>query len=145
MSDTKVYDPDQISIAAIGIPIVGGFAEGSMVDIEMDEDYFVEVVGTGGDVTRSKKLNRMGTITVRLLQSADSNNAFSALLNLDAASPNGAGIGPTEVKDLAGTSLYYFDKSWIAGPPKKVSFDAQDTVREWRIRGKLKARVDGGN
>src|SRR5882672_5498738 len=130
MSAVKTYDPDQISIAIVGIPVTGGFAEGSMVDIEQDEDGFVEVVGTGGDVTRSKKLNRMCTMTLRLMQASDSNALLSALYNLDQNAPNGAGIGSSEVKDLAGTSVF---------------FDATDTVREWKIRGKITLRVDGSN
>lgn len=141
---TKVYDPDQISVMICGIPIIGGFADGSMVDIEQDEDDFTEVVGTMGDVTRSKKNNKMTTITVRLLQASTANSLLSALANTDAAAPNGAGIGPSEIKDLQGTSVFFFDKSWIAKVPK-VSFDAQDTPREWKIRGNRAVRVDGSN
>lgn len=141
---TKVYDPDQLSIVVCGIPLTGGFAEGVMVEIEQDEDDFVEVVGTLGDVTRSKKMNKMTTITVRLMQTSDANSALSALANLDQNAPNGAGIGVTKVNDLSGTSLYLFSKSWIAKVPT-VTFDATDTVREWKIRGNRTARVDGSN
>lgn len=141
---TKVYDPDQISVMIVGIPITGGFAEGEMVTITQDEDDFSEVVGTMGDVTRSKRMNKMCTITVRLLQASSANALLSALSNIDQAAPNGAGIGPSEIKDLQGTSVFFFDKSWIAKVPD-VSFDATDTVREWKVRGNRAARVDGSN
>lgn len=142
--DTKVYDPDQMSVMLVGIPILGGFADGSMVDIKQEEDDFVVVVGTLGDATRSKKNNKLTTITVRLLQSASANAQLSALSTLDQLASNGAGIGPSEIKDLSGTSLYFFAKSWIAKVPD-VSFDVQDTVREWKIQGIKTARLDGGN
>lgn len=144
MADTKVYDPDQISVMIVGIPITGGFAEGAMVEITQDEDNFSEVVGTLGDVTRSKRLNKLCTITIRLLQASSANAQLSALSNLDQASPNGAGIGPSEIKDLQGTTLLFFSKSWIAKDPD-VTFDATDTPREWKIRGVRTARLDGSN
>lgn len=144
MADTKVYDPDQVSVMICGIPVVGGFADGSMVEIDQDEDSFITVVGTLGDVTRSKKLNKVTTITLRTMQSANINAALSALHALDENAANGAGIGPSEIKDLSGTSAYFFAKSWIAKPPKAV-FSGQDEAREWKIVGVRTARLDGGN
>lgn len=144
MAGFKVYDPEKVSIIICGIPISGGYADGSFIEIEQDSNDFNDVVGTDGEVTRSKSNDRRATIRVRLMQSASANNALSALNALDKKAGNGAGVGPSMIRDKQGTTLFAASKSWIAKPPA-VTFDRTATERVWEIRCADLERLDGGN
>jgi len=140
----KVYDPDQVKAIICGIPITGGWAEDSMIEIQQKADNFVTVAGVGGDVTRSKVLDKRATIKIKLLQSSDENALLSALANLDANASNGAGVGPSGISDKGGTALFAGAKSWIARPPD-VEFAATAKERVWLIEVAEIERFDGGN
>lgn len=140
----KIYDPDQVIVVICGIRITGGYAEDSFIEFDQDSDDFEDVAGVDGEVTRSKTNDRRGTITLRLMQSADANNALSVLSNLDRSAHNGAGVGPTTIKDKGGTSLFVATKSWVAKPPP-VTFARKAKEREWKIRCAVVERLDGGN
>lgn len=144
MGNFHVYDPNEITIMVCGIPIEGGFADGSFVEVDQDSDDFDDVVGTDGDVTRSKTNDRRATVTLTLMQSSEANALLSALNNLDRKQSNGAGVGPLLIKDNQGTSLYAAEKSWIAKPPT-AGFDKKAGPREWKIRVADLERFDGGN
>lgn len=132
MGDLKVYDASEVDIIFAGIPIKSGFAEGEFCRVERMEEGFIEVVGTDGEVTRSKTNNRMGKVTVRLMQSSSSNAALSAIHNADLYTPGGSGIGPILVKDKQGTSLHSGAKAWIVKHPDS-SYDKSAKEREWEI------------
>jgi hypothetical protein len=141
--DLHHYDPDQVSVSLGGIPITG-WADGEFVTIERESDAFSDVVGTDGEVTRSKTNDDRATIVFKLMQSSSSNILLSALYNLDKNTPAGAGVGPLMVRDAQGTSLYVAEKAWISRAPS-VSFDRTATSREWTIRCAKLVEVHGGN
>lgn len=140
---TKVYDPDQISIVLSGIPI-SGYADGEFVRIEKESDAFTDVVGTDGEVSRSKTRDDRGTVTFILMQTSDSNILLSALHLLDKNAPGGAGIGALLVRDARGTSLYSSAECWISKEPD-VTMDREPTAREWTCRAAKLVSVHGGN
>jgi len=140
----KIYDSKEVSIVLSGIPIDGGFAEGEFCRIEQTEEDFLMVIGTDGEVTRSKSNNASTKNILILMQSATINAALSALNNLDKSAGNGAGVGPLLIKDRQGVSLYAASKAWISKPPN-VSFDKTATSREWEITCADLKRLDGGN
>lgn len=144
MSDFHVYDPNEVSILVCGIPIEGGFADGSFVEIAYTSDAFVTVVGADGDVTRSKTNDKRATITITLMQSSNSNQLLSALANLDQRAGNGAGVGPLLIKDNQGLSLYSGEHSWIAKQPDAV-FDKTAGPRAWKIECAALEALTGGN
>lgn len=144
MPNLKVYDSNQVSIVVCGIPISGGYADGEFVRIEQTSEDFLTVVGTDGEVTRSKTNDRRATVTLTLMQSSDSNSLLSALLNLDLLTDGGAGVGALAITDLGGTALYTASKAWISKPPT-VSFDKTATSREWTIECADLVRLDGSN
>lgn len=139
-----VLDPDQNSVTVCGVLVEGGFADGDMVTIVPESDAFITKVGATGAVTRIKTNNKLCTITLRLMQASIYNTILSALHQLDILVPNGAGVGPTIIKDLSGTSLYFFSKSWIAKAPD-VTRGMDDNAMEWKIQGILDERLDGSN
>lgn len=144
MADMKVYDADQVSISVAGVPVEKGYADGEFLRVEQEADDFLDVVGTDGEVTRSKSNDRRATVTILLHQSAEANDLLSALSNLDRNTPNGAGVGPLLVRDRGGRAIYTAEKCWISRPPD-VSFDRQATSREWTLRAADLIRTDGGN
>lgn len=140
---TKHYDADQVTVAIAGIPI-SGYADGEFLTLTMESDAFTDVVGTDGDVTRSKTNDRRATCTVKLMQSSDSNDLLSALYNTDQKAPNGAGVGAFLIKDRQGRSLFAATACWIMKAPD-ISLDRTATAREWTIRVAELERFDGGN
>jgi Protein of unknown function (DUF3277) len=144
MGTTRVYDPDQVSVVAMGIPITGGYADGEFLTIEMVSDAFGEVVGTDGEVTRSKSNDNRATIKIKLMQSSPNNTALSAVYNLDLLTPGGAGIGPFLVRDRQGTAIYTAAHCWIKKAPD-VSMDRTATHREWTLMCSDMVRLDGNN
>lgn len=141
---TKTYDAKEVSVIVGGIQIDSGFADGEFCRIEQETDDFDDVVGTDGEVTRSKTYDRRANVTILVMQSSKSNQALSALSNLDRTAPNGAGIVPVMVRDRNGDSLYESQHGWIKRPPD-VSFDRTATPREWLIRCGQLERNDAGN
>lgn len=142
--DLKIFDADQVTVVAVGLPITGGYADGEFVAIEQDSDDFTQVVGTDGQVTRSKTNNRVAKVTISLMQSSDCNASLSAINNLDRNNPNGAGVGPLLIRDRQGTSLYTASKSWVSKPPD-VTYDREAGPRKWEITCADLVRFDGGN
>lgn len=140
---TKVYDADQIHISIAGFPIDAGFADGEFLRIEQETDDFTDVVGTDGEVTRSKTNDRRATATILVMQTSVANQKLSALSNLDRLAPNGAGIAPFLVTDANGDTLYEAASAWVMRPPN-ASFDRTATTREWAIRLADLIRFDSG-
>jgi len=125
----RTYDPKAVSISANGIPI-GGFADGTFVEIERSEDMFTKVVGADGETSRSKTNDRSGMITITLAQTSLSNDILSGLAYLDEVS--NTGVFPVLVKDNEGNAIFFSEQAWI----KKVapaSFSKGIENREWVI------------
>lgn len=139
----KNYSPDAISLSLNGIPI-SGFADGEFIRIEKESDAFADVVGTDGEVSRSRTNDDRATVTVMLMQTSDSNVLLSALHNLDKETPGGAGVGVLLIRDAQGNSLYTASECWISKEPD-VSFDREPTSREWTLRCADLIAVHGGN
>ncbi len=139
-----IYDPNDVSLIAAGVPIEGGFADGTFIEVVQDSDDFVDVVGADGDVTRSKTNDRRATITITLGQGALGNQLLSAVSNLDKSSSGGAGVGPFLLKDNQGTTIFSAEKSWVAKAPD-AGFDKTAGSRAWKIRCAHLVRNDGTN
>ncbi len=142
--DVKIYDANQVTVTFAALLIDSGYADGDFVKIEQDSDDFTDVVGTDGEVTRSKTNDRRITVTLSLMQTSSGNSALTAINQLDRSKPNGAGIAPLMIRDKSGTALYVASKAWISKPPD-VSFGKEAGPREWKLRAVLDERVDGGS
>jgi hypothetical protein len=141
----KVYDANEVTLVVGGILVDRGFADGSFVTLSMVSDAFSDVIGTDGEVTRSKTNDNRAEVKVKLMQSSEINDALSALHELDKLAGNGAGVGPFYLADRQGTSVYSAESCWISKAPD-VDFDRQAGAREWTVRiANLVLRHDGGN
>lgn len=139
----KIYDPDQISLSLGGIPI-DGFADGEFCRIEKESAAFEDVVGSNGEVARSKTNDGRATVTFILLQTSDSNDLLSALHNADKNAPGGAGVGALMIRDKHGRALHTAVEAWVSKEPDAV-FDRTTTSREWTIRVANLMSFHGGN
>lgn len=82
MPDEKVrqYDPRDVSVVVDG-HIVVGFAEGSLVQAEKNEDDVSMYVGSQGEVTFVDSADNTGTITLTLKHDSPSNRKLMELRN----------------------------------------------------------------
>jgi hypothetical protein len=140
----KIFDPDQVTFILGTIPIADGWADGEGIRYEHNAPSFTKVVGTRGQVARSKSLDKSGTFTITLLQTADENDLLSLLLNTDVNAPNGAGVVPLFLRDRQGRAKITAASAWISEPPKVV-FSRGAEAREWKIDVADAERFDGGN
>ena len=125
----RQYDPKKIVIT-FGAVLVGGFAEGTFVNAERNEDAYETSVGAAGDVTRVRNRNRTGLVTLTLQSESPTNDLLSALHAADEAS--GTGVGALFIKDLNGTTFIAAESAWIRKYPGNEYADAGGN-REWVI------------
>lgn len=141
----KRYDAAQVTLVFMGILIDSGFADGEFLTIEQSAPDYEVVVGTDGQVGRSRTNNRHATIKVKLMHTSDGNTFFGALSNLGILARNGSDIGPMLVRDrVSGVCMYTAVNCWIAKPPD-VSYDNKITMREWQLECDDLVRVDAGS
>ena len=137
------YDPSQVAIIFGRLPITG-FADGTFVSIEQNEDSFSLQIGTDGDGCRSKTNNQSIRVTFTLGQWSASNDTLSAQHNLDVLSPSGDGIAPLLVKDNSGRTLVAAENAWIV-KPAPAEFGREAGPREWIIESDRALQNIGGN
>lgn len=139
------YDPDEV-VLTLGAADIEGYAPDAMLTLDENTDTYSMVVGTTGDVCRSKGFDRSAILTIRLMQTSPSNDILSALHNSDFRAPNGAGVVTFSLRSSAsGRFVFTAPDAWVAKPPA-VTLDRGATVREWKIAiADLSARYDGGS
>ena len=141
------YLPDKVALVAVGIPVTG-FAPGTFISVERNEDGFSLQVGSGKESCRTRTNNVSGRITFTLLQSSAVNLLLSAAHNVDMNSPAGDGIAPSLLNDLSGipgaNTIIAAEKSWIVKMPT-VEFANEGGTREWVIETDDLNTSVGGN
>lgn len=125
MSDFKNFDPSRVVLVAAGINIYG-FAKGTSIEIEYDEDAFKKETGRDGDMVRVRSHDKGGKVTVTLMASSPCNDLLSARAVLDRKT--GLGTGPMLMKDLNKTTVAEAQASWIKKMPKFESGDEASNV-----------------
>lgn len=129
MSDTfKNYSPDLI-IVTWGSIRMAGFADGTFVTAERDEDGYTKKIGATGDVVRVRSLNKGGSVKLTLQQSAATNDLLSAAYEVDQAFGT-FNTADLMIKDLNGTTLAHALHAWIKKLPN-VEFGKDLSNREW--------------
>ena len=123
----RTYDPKQVAVLVSGVPM-SGFADGTFISVERDEDAFSKVSGADGIVSRAKSNNSMGTLTLTLAQTSPSNDVLSALATLDELT--NAGIFPIIVKDNSGRSIHFSSNAWVKKVPA-AGYAKEVGNREW--------------
>jgi structural protein KPP10_ORF10 len=141
----KRYDAAQVTLILANVPVSSGFNEGEFLTIEQSAPDYEVVVGTDGQVGRSRTNNRHATIKVKLMQTSDGNTLFSAVSNLGLLAKNGSDVGALMIRDrISGLCTYTAAECWISKPPD-VTYDNKITVREWTLECAQLIRVDAGS
>jgi len=130
MPVTSDVDPAKI-IINFGGANINGYADGTFVSFEMDEDAFTKTTGADGFVTRVRTNNRSGSCTITLMQSSPSNNILQAIHNIDISTPGGAPV-PIVIKNLLNTELITSSAAWIKKIPN-IDHGKEVANREWVI------------
>lgn len=124
------HDPKDIILTISG-KIISGFAKGTFLTVERDEDSFSFQPNVDGGGTRSMSHNRAGKITFQLGRNSDSNQILSTLMLID--EQTGAGEFSVLVKDNRGSSLHAAETAWLV-KPAKADYADEATPREWILQ-----------
>lgn len=137
----RTYDPKQIILTVGGIPI-GGYADGTFIGFEYDEDAFTKVTGADGITSRSKSNNYAGFMAVTLAQTSPSNDVLSAIALADRLS--NTGVVPIIMKDIGGTTVLFSANGWVR---KSSNVDEAKEIsdREWTLDMADVDTLVGGN
>lgn len=137
---TKTYDPLEISCVFLGIPI-SGFANGTFVEAERNEDTFTLTVGASGEGARARNRNKSGQVTFTLLATSSSNDLLAAVAAADEL--NGTGSGPLFIKDRLGTTVAVAANAWVKKQPK-IEYGKEVSDRQWVIECEALEIFSGG-
>lgn len=69
--ETKSYDPQKVNLVVDGIAITG-FAKGSMITVERNEDSALPYIGNQGDGAYAENADKSGKIKIVLMQTSPS-------------------------------------------------------------------------
>ena len=137
----RTFDPAQVVLTVGGVPI-GGYADGTFISVERNEDTFTPVSGADGVVSRAKSNNKTGTITVTLAQTSPSNDVLSGFAVADELT--NTGIVPVLCKDNSGRSVHFSALGWIQKPPT-AEYGKEISNREWVLYLADYTPFNGGN
>ena len=131
---TKTYTPADMAVIA-GAAIILDFES---LSVEYDEDHWSYSVGSGGEATRTKNSNRLGTIKIEVPQTHESN------LTLSIAAASDLFI-LVNIVDTNGSSIHTILEASIVKPPAAEYSKSESGTREWVFRGVLDVNIIGGN
>lgn len=135
------YDPKQVAVI-VGGKIMAGFADGSFVKLERNEQAFNLKIGVDGEGTRAKSNNKSGKITITLMQSSASNDDLSGFAAADELSNTGA--VPCLVKDASGRTIASAVTAWVQ-KYADAEFAKEAMTRAWVLETDELIIFEGGN
>jgi len=126
----RTYNAAKIMVIFNGVPLTG-YADGTFVGIEMQNDGITTQVGADGEIARAVNSDRRCTVTVTLQQTSISNDFLSTMFSTDILTCGGL-MGPILVQDLCGETLFAASSAWIV-KPATAEFGKEITTRAWAI------------
>ena len=135
------YDASQVIVTFAG-SIISGYADGTFVTVEFDEQQYNKVTGADGLTQRSKTNNYAGSVSITLLNGSASNDVLSVAWNSDRV--NNSGKGALLVKDLSGRTLWQAKNAWVRQMPSQ-GFGKDAENREWVMDCDALSGQAGGN
>jgi len=114
-NEFNTYDPSRVSFVFKGIKL-SAFQDGTFIDVERKADGFMMHVGSAGDVTRTRNLDRAGSYTLTLMAQSSDNDLLQAIADED--EQFGTGFGPCQVLDHNGNMECHSVIAWIRKRPK---------------------------
>ncbi len=132
------YDPKKVIITFGGVPI-GGFADGTFIQVDPNGDSFAKKVGADGEVVRSLSNDNTHTVQITLLQTSLSNAYLRTVLNTDKIT--GLAMLPLSISDLNGVELKFWPQAWVSVEPG-FGRAKEDTDVQWTLHtGQIAAAI----
>jgi hypothetical protein len=123
------YDPKKVIITLGGVPI-GGYADGTFVQIDPNSETWTRKVGADGEVVRSLSNDNTHTIQITLMQTSLSNAYLRTTMNADKLT--GLGMLPLSFTDLNTMEVHFWAQAWVSTDPStgraKETTDVQWTI-----------------
>jgi hypothetical protein len=123
------YDPKKVIITLGGVPI-GGYADGTFVQVDPNSETWTKKVGADGEVARGLSNDNTHTIQITLMQTSLSNKYLRTVFNADKLT--GLGMLPLSITDLNTMDVYFWPQAWVSTDPStgraKETTDAQWTI-----------------
>ena len=135
------YSPDTVSISWNNITL-NAYADGTFIEIEFSEAQWTEQVGSLGDVTRTKNLNRTAKAKVHLKAQAPVNDLLIAAALADYAT--GTGFGPFAMDESISHTRAHGAYAWVEKIPKIDRAKESGSV-EWEFKISNLELLPGGN
>jgi hypothetical protein len=129
MENFSTFDPQDVIVVFAGV-VIRGYATGSFVEVERDEDLYKKDVGATGDVVRMRSRNKCGMVKVTLQAQSPVNDALSQLALIDEG--GNVGYGPLLLRHNNGTTFMSSSVAWIRKRPTST-FGTDEMTREWII------------
>jgi hypothetical protein len=130
MGEFKNYSPDRVSFVFGNVGITSGYAKGTFIEAERDEDGFKKYVGALGDVCRTRILDHTGKVKLVLMASSPFNDLLQALAAADEAT--GLAFAPLQILDANGTTEVHAVNAWVRRQPKIERAEESGTV-DWHF------------
>jgi hypothetical protein len=125
----RTYDPKNVIVTFGGIAL-GGFADGTFVAVERENDAFSKESGADGVVSRAKSNDKSGNATITLSQTSPSNDILSIFHAADESANEG--VKPFVIKEIGSGSLFVSAFGWIRKIPS-IEYAKEISTREWTI------------
>lgn len=123
------YDFKKVLALVGGVPMQG-FADGTGIEVELDDDLWVIVTGADGETARARRHGLVATMKLTFMQTSPSNDVLSGLVLVDIL--ENAGVVPVLVKDVLGSSVFFSARGFVKKPAGS-SFGKEVGNREWSL------------
>lgn len=136
------YSPKDVSISIAGIHTVGGYVEGTFVELIKNTKPFETQIAMDGTRERLYHHDEGYQLKITLAQSSPSNNVLSVLHNIDLVTRMGK--FPLMLRDGMGQTSFFSATTWIEQTPD-VTFSNKMEDRVWIFGCAQAALTIGGN
>ena len=135
------YDPSEVYVT-VGGQRITGYADGTFVEVDFDEQQWNKVTGADAHTARAKTNNYAGSITLTLLATSVGNDILNSLWLADRR--NNSGVVAVSVIDKQGNTKWTATYGWIRQMPTQ-GFGKEVENREWVIDCAELVGSAGGN
>jgi hypothetical protein len=125
----STYDPKKVIITIGGVPI-GGYADGTFIQIDPNGDTWTKKVGADGEVARALSNDNTHTIQITLMQTSLSNAYLRTIMNADKLT--GLGMLPLSFTDLNTMEVHFWPQAWVSTTPS-IGRAKETTDMQWTI------------
>lgn len=137
------YSPRNYTPTWGSVIIDSGFAAGTFINVEFDEDEYTATVGADGSVSVTENHSKLATITITLSQTAVKNAEISAVLKAAQLAKVRA-EAPFFLADKGGTTVLAASKCWLKKRPP-ITAAKEHGDRTWTFNAIVDEYFVGGD